>query len=156
MVVLRATHKVLKMMPQTASSAEASDTALGDWYVHRIVVDRKPLLLFVSSESLLAILTPARDVKTLPGRFPGIVADRLGRPAVDRDLVDAEAAAMSTVRVGRTRDRSVLGQMVDFAKAIPYYLPVDGWDASDLRATEERLGETPCRVSHEPRSGSIR
>lgn len=147
MVVLRATQKVLRTLPQTASDADVSNTALGDWYVNRIMVDRRPLLLLVSAKSRLAILAPARDVRSLPDRLPGMIANRLRQIDVDASLIDAEMGAMHTVLVGRTQDRSVTGQMVDFSKAIPYYLPVNGWDTSTLRKTEERLGETPCRVN---------
>ena len=63
MVVLRATQKVLKLLPEPSGSAVTSTTALGDWYINRIVVDRHPLLLLVSSRSLLSVITPARDVK---------------------------------------------------------------------------------------------
>ena len=145
MVVLRATHKVLKSLPQSAAEECGSDTALGDWYVNRVVVDRQPLLLFVSSKSLLAILTPAQNVKTLPDRFCTLVADRLWRLGVKRDLIKLEANAMNVVRVARTKDKSVIGTLVDFARALPYYLPSDGWDARHLRAAEDKLLETPCR-----------
>ena len=53
MVVLRATKKVLKLLPKASSMAVTSTTALGDWYINRIVVDRHPLLLLVSSSWLL-------------------------------------------------------------------------------------------------------
>jgi hypothetical protein len=135
---------VLKTLPESAGDTDSSDTALGDWYVNRIVVDRQPLLLLVSSESRLAMLTPARDVKNLPRRVGDMVAARLRRLGVDDKLVRAEVAAMDTARVGRTRDRSITGQMVDFAKATPCYLPADGWDDSTLRLAEDRLSETPC------------
>jgi len=32
-------------------TAGTSDTALGDWYVNRLIVDRQPLLLLVSAAS---------------------------------------------------------------------------------------------------------
>jgi hypothetical protein len=35
--------------------------------------------------------------------------------------------------------------MVDFAKALPFYLPENGWDARDLRLAEDRFAQTPCR-----------
>ena len=147
MVILRATRKVLRSLPQSAVEVYVSDTALGDWYVNRMVVDRQPLLLMVSALSLLAVLTPARAVRTLPDRFPGLIADRLRRLGVDWHLIGREMEAMLTVRVGTTKDRSVVGTMVDFAKMIPYDLPEDGWDASSLRSAEESLAETPCRAS---------
>ncbi|MFP4596485.1 DUF6933 domain-containing protein [Ralstonia sp.] len=84
------------------------------------MVDRQPLLLLVSSESRLALLTRAREVKNLPNRIGDLLATRLRRLGVDEHLIRAELAAMETARVGRTRDRSITGQLVDFAKATPY------------------------------------
>ncbi len=147
MVVLRATRKVLKTLPLSAADADVSDTALGDWYVNRLVLDRQPLLILVSSTSLLAVMTPARNVKTLPDRIGDLVAGRLARLGVCADLIRAEVAAMQVAKVGRTRDRSVLGQMVVFAKDIPYYVPIGGLSDSMLRVVESKLGGTPCRCS---------
>lgn len=144
MVVLRATRKVLRTLPQSANDDDTSDTALGDWYVNRIVVDRKPLLLFVSSTSRLAILAPAREVRKLPERFPALVVARLRRLGADERAIEAELNAMDEVRIARTKDRSITGQMVDFAKAMPFYLPAEGWDDETLLCAEEQLSETPC------------
>lgn len=147
MVVLRATQKVLRMVPPPTVSVEASDTALGDWYVNRLVVDRQPFLLLVSSRSLLPLLTPARDVRALPQRLPALVATRLRRLGIPRPLIDAEVSAMEPVCIAGTESRSVVGSMVDLAKAIPSYLPVGGWDQMALSFVEARLAETPCRTS---------
>lgn len=147
MVVLRATQKVLKLLPKASVSPMASTTALGDWYVNRIVVDRQPLLLLVSSASLLAAITPARDVKRLPQRLAAIVEERLWRLGTRDEVLAAEVAAMSDVAVAKTVDRSVTGQMVDFAKAVPFYLPGNPWSEDDLKAVEDRLAKTPCRAS---------
>lgn len=151
MIVLRATQKVLRTLPKSADDSDVSDAALGDWYVNRIVIDRRPLLLLVSSNSLLAVLTAARNVKSLPDRVSELVVSRLARMGVDEHLIRAEAQAMNVAIVGRTRDRSVTGQMVDFAKAIPYYIPIGGVNDSVLRFAEDRLAETPCRCG---RSGA--
>ena len=150
MVVLRATRKVLKSLAESAVDADSSDTALGDWYANRVVIDRQPLLLLVSSTSLLSVVSPARDVKNLPGRLPELVDGRLRRLGVPDFVVSQEVLKMHEVRVGRTTDRSVTGQMVDFAKAMQYSLPVDGWTDSDLYHVEDRLGETPCRLKAKP------
>ena len=115
--------------------------------MNRFVVDRRPLLLLLSSESRLGILTFARDVRTLPARLPALVAGRLSRLGIAERLIRLEVAQMGIARVGRTKDRSLTGQMVNFAKAIPSYLPVNAWDDSTLQLAEDRLGETPCRCS---------
>jgi len=147
MVTLRATRKVLKYLSEKPDSARPPDTGLGDWYVNRLVVDRKPLLLLVSSLSLLAILKPARNVKELPNLLPDLVAGRLHRLGVDPNLINQEVEAMDPVEVGKTADRSVLGIMVDFAKMIPHYLPIGGWDQSWLPRIEEQLQKNPCHAS---------
>jgi hypothetical protein len=116
MVTLRPTRKLRTALPVTESDP-ISDTALGDWYINRLVVDRKPLLLLVSSASLLPMLVRARDVRELPRHVEDMVAHRLARLGVATLLIDAERRAMRPVQIGAAVDRSVLGIMVDFAKA---------------------------------------
>jgi len=154
MVVLRATQKVLRLMKQQTTDDARSDTALGDWYVKRLVVDRQPLLLLVSSESLLSILIPARDTRHLPDRLPELVAARLRRLGVSDRQVDPEVSAMNPIALGPTQDRSVLGSLVDFAKAVPFYLPIRAWDVTTLPFVEAMLAQTPCRAAG-PTAGVI-
>ena len=124
-----------------------STTALGDWYVNRIMIDRRPLLLMVSSTSRLPIVTTARDVKSLPHRLPTVLEERLRRLGVSGDCLAREVEAASVVVVCKTIDRSVTGQMVDFAKMLPSYLPELQWDEEDLKFAEDRLEESPCLAS---------
>jgi hypothetical protein len=133
------------MLPVTAT-ARISDTALGDWYVNRLIVDRQPLLLLVSAASLLPALVRARNVRALPMRIEDIVIRRLQRLRIAKSLIDAERRAMTPVRIAPTADRSVLGIMVDFAKGVPSYLDV-GWDDAALGVAEARLAETPCHAA---------
>ena len=119
MVILRPTKKLGSSLPTSETVPVCDDTALGEWYINRIVVDRQPLLLLVSSASLLPMLLPARDVRGLPGRLGRLVAARLLRCGIDARVVDAEEQAMRPVVIGPTVDRSVLGLMVGFAKAVP-------------------------------------
>ena len=146
MVILRPTKKLGSLRPLAESVPACYDTALGDWYVNRIVVDRKPLLLLVSSMSLLPMLLPARDVRGLPARLGILVAARLRRCGIDPRAIDAEHQAMHPVVVGSTIDRSVLGIMVDFAKAVPYHLEPGQWNEDTLELVEARLSETPCHA----------
>ena len=146
MVILRPTRKLHALLPPAAVSSR-SDTALGDWYVNRLVVDRQPLLLLVSSASLLPILLPARDVRELPTRLASIVEARLLRAGMEVEAVARESQAMAAVTIAPTVDRSVLGIMVDFAKAVPYYLEPGSWTPDTLTVVEDLLAETPCRAS---------
>jgi Domain of unknown function (DUF6933) len=143
-VIVRPTAKLRRLLPLSVSDEPESDTALGDWYVNRLVVDRRPLLLCVSSRSLLAVLVPARDVRRLPNRLGEIVSQRLARLGVARPLVDAELEAMQVAHVAKTADRSVVGVMVDFAKMLPHTLPLGFSDHVGLMEAEEFLWENPC------------
>ena len=143
MVILRPTRKLRSFLPTAAVSA-CGDTALGDWYVNRIVVDRQPLLLLVSSASLLPLLVPARDVRALPNRLSALVESRLLQCEIEPQVIARELQAMQPVVMAPTADRSVLGIMVDFAKTIPNYLEPGRWAGEALAVVEERLAETPC------------
>jgi hypothetical protein len=104
MVVLRPTRKLQKLLPVETDGEQRSDGALGDWYVNRFVVDRRPLLMIVSSASLLAAVEPARDIRTLPERLGAIVADRLYWLGVDQKVIDAEVFTMRTPWHASKRD----------------------------------------------------
>jgi len=146
MVVLRATRKVLAGLPEASAAPGPSDTALGDWYVNRVPVDRRPLLLLVSASSLLPIVVFARDVRRLPDRLADMVAARLTRMGVAPRTVALETRAMTPIVVGRTADRSVVGIMVDFALCLPFYLD-PGWNERTLPSVEDKLAQTPCHAS---------
>jgi hypothetical protein len=124
---------------------------LGDWYVNRIVVDRQPLLLLVSSTSLLPMVVPARDVRGLPGRLADVVETRLRRLGIASRTIEAETRAMHPVVLAPTEDRSVVGIAVDFAKSLPYYLESGPWDDSTLPTGRGQVGGDAL-----PRCPSIR
>ena len=145
-MILRPTRKLRSLLPMAPASTQ-SDTALGDWYVNRIVVDRQPLLLVVSSASLLPMLLPARDVRSLPDRLVTLVESRLRRCGIEAQAILREQQAMHPVAVASTVDRSVLGIMVDFAKAVPYHLKPGRWAGEALAVVEDRLAETPCHAA---------
>ena len=144
MVVLRPTMRLRAALP-VSRAVGVSDTALGDWYVNRLTVDRQPLLLLLSATSLLPILVKAVQVRDLPTRLRDLVAIRLAQLGVSRPLIESERRAMAPVQIGATVDRSVLGIMVDFAKSVPCYLAA-GWNDADLEVVAARLAQTPCHA----------
>lgn len=148
MVIIRPTKKLHSQLPIREVSS-TSDNALGDWYVNRVVVARQPLLLLVSSTSLLPMVVPARDVRSLPDRLPAFVEVRLQRLGVHGDLIAAELRSMVPVVTAATVDRSILGTLNDFAKAMPYYLDSVTPGPKSLAGLEAWLAQTPCH------SGSI-
>jgi len=143
MVIIRPTKKLHSQLPIREVSGR-SDSALGDWYVNRVVVARQPLLLLVSSTSLLPMVVPARDVRSLPDRLPALVETRLHRLGMHADLIAAELRSMVPVVTATTVDRSILGTLNDFAKAMPYYLDSVTPGPKSLAGLEAWLEQTPC------------
>ena len=144
MVILRPTRRLRTLLPPATTVPRRSDTALGDWYVNRIVVDHHTLLLLVSASSLRPMLLPARNVRELPQRLPDLVEARLRRCAIPGRSIEVETKAMASVTIGPTVNRSVLGIPVDFAKAVPCHLERGRWDDTTLQSIEAWLAETPC------------
>ena len=147
MVFLRATARLLSKLPAARAPAGSSDTALGDWYATTLVVARRPLLLMVSSESLLPIVLPGRDLRTIPERLSDIVRARLERFGSPADQIAAEVSAMHPVIVTKTVSRSVVGIMVQCIHSIPYFLERGAWDDSTLPSLENWLAETPWHAT---------
>jgi hypothetical protein len=146
MVVLRPTVKSARGLPAPQSIDAPSDGALGDWYINRVSIDRTPALLLVSSTSLLPILTPARAIATFPSRFPQVVRERLRRLGVPDHLIHAEVATLDPVHVGRTRNRSTVGILMEFTLTIP---PTTNEPRlGSLAEIEAWLARVPCRASH--------
>lgn len=155
MVHLRATRRVLRYLGPASANQSQPDSALGDWFVNRFVLDRQPLLILVSSASLLPIFEPARQVRTLPDRLPSIIRRRLTELSVDAALIADEIAAMGNVTVAPTNDRSVLGTVNEFVFSSRHYAPPEGgWDRRALTALEQWLERMPCRVTR-PQSETV-
>lgn len=147
-VHLRATRKVLPYLDPPSARASQPDSALGDWFVNRFVRDRQPLLILVSSASLLPIFEPARKVRSLPDRLPSIVRRRLTELGIDDALIADELDAMDEIVIAPTNDRSVVGSMNEFVFSSRHYAPPDsGWNREALSALEGWLQRMPCRVT---------
>ena len=143
MFTLRCTQKLLHRGLEKAASADvAATTLLGDWYANVLVRRPQHLVLCVSERTLLPVLLPAKDARSLPLRLAEALGSVLGHLGIEPDAVEKERAEMRVARVGRTANRSVLGSLNDFM----FQLQV-GLDISPERSLLEQalwIGETPC------------
>lgn len=116
MVVLRCTQKLLKRLKQTGDpTAVESTTRLGDWYGNILRIGRREHLLFISERSRLPVVIPIRETKRLGTVFPDAVCERLATVGVAAVDIAEERSRMSALAFGRTRNRSLLGTLNDFA-----------------------------------------
>lgn len=116
MVVLRCTQKLLVRLKQVDDlPAAESTTRLGDWYGNVLQIGRRQMLLFLSERSRLPVIIPIREAKRLPTIFPDTVCEMLTIVGVSAAAIAEERLRMVRVAFGRTRNRSLVGTMNDFA-----------------------------------------
>ena len=116
MVVLRCTQKLLVRLKQTGDpQAVESTTRLGDWYGTILRIGRRQHLLFISERSRLPVVLPITESKRLSTVFPDAVCERLATVGVAAADIANERMQMSELAFGRTRNRSLLGTLNDFA-----------------------------------------
>ena len=116
MFVLRCTQKLLVRLKQVGDlSPDESTTRLGDWYGNILWIGRRQHLLFISERSRLPVVLPITESKRLSTVFPDAVCERLAIVGVTAEDIADERARMSEIAFGRTRNRSLLGTLNDFA-----------------------------------------
>ena len=103
-------------------------------------LDDKQLVLAVSEKTLLPVVIAAAPYAEIAPRLRVGIADVLRALRISREDIDAECAAMTEVVYGKTTNRQVLGILVDFAKALRFYLR----PGSTLLEISLSLAETPC------------
>lgn len=116
MVILRCTQKLLTRLKHVGDLPPIeSTTCLGDWYGNILRIGRRQHVLFISERSRLPIVLPIRDVKRLGAVFPEAVCKRLATVGLAAADIAEERSRMSSLSFGRTRNRSLLGTLNDFA-----------------------------------------
>jgi hypothetical protein len=138
---LRCTGKLLKRLgPITELIREPPTTVLGDWYGTLIYAPGMQLVLLTSERTLLPVVVPAREARTLAVRFPLALTRVLVELRVPLAVIDRELQAMAGPRIGKTASRQVLGTMNDFQRMMPYHQ----WPPRSLTAVSLELAEAPC------------
>lgn len=143
MVRIRCTQRVLKRFKLEIGvepEDDSSTTLLGDWYANLLNVERQRWVLCVSERTLLPALVTARN-DCFPAQLSRAVGDVLRELGVPGAVVEHEVGEMESVVVGRTRSRSVLGVMNDFAFAIELALR-DGCSALEAAV---HVSNTPVK-----------
>jgi hypothetical protein len=116
MVVLRCTQKLLVRLKQVGDvQPTESTTRLGDWYGNILRIGHRQHLLFISERSRLPVVIPIREASRLGTVFPDSVCEILTNAGVASADIAEERSRMLDLAFGRTRNRSLLGTLNDFA-----------------------------------------
>ncbi len=141
MFTLRCTGKLLRRLGVAPSaSVDEPTTILGDWYPTLIHAPRLQVVLAVSERTLLPVVVPARDAKSLIPRFRVALGAMLLALDVRPAAVERELQAMDGVAVGKTRSRTVLGSMNDFIRMSKGH----PWRPRSLEELSLELACAPC------------
>ncbi len=142
MYVVHGTRKFLERVG-APSQVEAGRpmTVLGDWYA--TVLFWKPQVgLFLNESTLLPVLLPLAPAATVIDRFPTALATVLRRHGISEAFIEAESEAMADHCLAKTKNRSVVGMMTEFAFLGGAY--AESEHAVDLVELSLWLARTPC------------
>lgn len=143
MLTLRCTRRLLVRLgaaPRREGEASLPTTRLGDWHANLLYRPGGQLVLLVSDRALLPVLIAAKPAETIVPRFVEALGAMLRRLDVPVDVISAELAQMTEVRIGRTSSRRILGTMNDFYRMLDSY-------RSPGRSLEDvalQLAVSPC------------
>lgn len=116
MLILRCTRQLLARLNHVDDVPPAeSTTRLGDWYGNILRLGRRQHLLFISERSRLPVIIPIREAKRLAAVFPDAMCEVLAAVGISASDIADERFRMSEIAFGRTRNRSLLGTLNDFA-----------------------------------------
>lgn len=142
MLVVRATQRLLKRLPGPVMPNPPQSTgALGDWYANIITINRQPLVLAVSSKSLLPTLFPARGLSSFASNFRAAVERALSAVGAPAAAVAYELQEMQDITYAPTASRSVTGCLVDLGFHAQAHLEEE--PNAPLVTVSRRLAEIP-------------
>jgi hypothetical protein len=119
MITICCTSKLLKRTGLPAVAVIPDPTAaLGNWHANILFFHRSQILLFVSDNSRLAVVTPAREARLLAGHLTLHLSTLLASMGVPQEWIEAEVREMAEVSIASTRSRSILGTMNDYSYQI--------------------------------------
>ncbi|MBQ0931165.1 DUF6933 domain-containing protein [Ideonella alba] len=144
MFVLRCTQKLLSRLNAKPDVETApTDNVLGAWYAHLVRAGRVQVVLAVSERSLLPVVVPAREGKTLVQRIVTAVEPMLQAVGVPAEDAAAECRAMQTWTIGKTENRRVIGSLNDLVYQLEGALP--HWPERTLLDHSLWLAKTPLK-----------
>lgn len=139
-LVIRPTQVLARRLKVHLHADAEGSTLLGDWYCHLVRIGRRQLVLAVSEEARLPVLLAVGGKAPFEARLTSAVEDMLRALGVPEELVAGEVERMSRVTFTKSRSRSVLGSIRDFANLAAAYLEV----TDDLLDVALKLADAPC------------
>ena len=147
MITLRLTNKLQKFLDIDLTEQLGPTTnKLGDWYANLVLTYAGDLIVFVNEKTLLSVAIPIRKSDNLLLLFRLRVGNLLRIIGIQSEGIDHELSHYNDIQFGKTRSRSVLGSMNDFA----FHYQVMAEEAENkadlsLSSAEYKLNQMPCK-----------
>ena len=150
MPLIRCTQTLLKELGTLKAELveKAQDPGLlGDWYASLLRVERRKCILFTNARTLYAFVVPAvtKDMlRALEGFFCTHLEKNLRAEGFPDDTIRLVLDAHRELQIGKTKSRSVLGSMNDYAYHYKFHVEREGGlTHSDTIGINKKLNEMP-------------
>ena len=150
MPLIRCTQTLLKELGTFKAELveKAQDPGLlGDWYANLLRVDRRKCILFTNARTLYAFVVPAvrKDMlRALEEFFCTHLEENLRAEGFPNGTIRLVLDAHREMQIGKTKNRSVLGSMNDYAKNYKFHVEWEGGLIhSDTIGINKKLNEMP-------------
>jgi hypothetical protein len=142
-LTVRCTRKLLRHLHADGhDGGPGATTRLGDWYGNLLFTRYMRLVICMSERSLLPVFVEAKDSSSFVLKFRAAVRSVLERVGVSPDSIDSELREMSTIAIGITQSRSVLGSLNELSFLARYSVRLQS--RADLTALADEIAHTPC------------
>ena len=147
MVTLRLTKKLQKLLGiDLTNQLKPITSTLGDWYANLVPTHSGDLIVFVNEKTLLSIAIPIWESDNLLSLSRLRVVNLLGMIGIQFKAIENELSHYDHIQFGKTRSRSVLGSMNDFA--LQYQVMAEEAESKadlSLSNAEYQLSQMPCK-----------
>ena len=141
MLVIHGTRKFLdRVRGPSATDADVTTSQLGSWYA-TVLFWKPQVALLVNETTLVPLFMPYSPAAKLLQRLPGAMATLLDVHRVPSPLIEDEVAQARECVLARTRNRSVVGVMTEFAHLAE--VRRGSGKPDDLLALSVELARTP-------------
>jgi len=147
MVTLRLTNKLQKLLAiDLTDQLKPTTSKLGDWYANLVPTYSGDLIIFVNEKTLLSVAIPIWESDNLLSLLCLRIVNLLGMIGIQSKAIENEMSHYDHFQFSKTRSRSVLGSMNDFA----FHYQIMAEEAENkadlsLSNAEYRLSQMPCK-----------
>lgn len=144
MIILRLTLSLAKKMNLKLSESQTQSTSkLGDWYASDFRLGPRQFILCTSVKSRFPIVLEAAPYKTFPERLVAELRIALMALGLSQVQVEQELFHFSEIQFAKTKDRSVVGTIVDSIKSLEFMYEAGRINTEDRKWMNGYLARTP-------------